>query len=60
MAFFSYFPPTSPGYGTEAKESSLNDYEYPNGPVWKELFGSGKYVDPSLKQKKLLCGKCSN
>ena len=50
---FSYFPPIAAGYGTEAKETSLNDYEYPNGKIWKPLFESGKYVDPSLKCKKL-------
>jgi len=48
-----YFPPIAAGYGTEAKEDSLNDYEYPNGKIWKPLFETGKYVDPSLKCKKL-------
>ena len=49
----SYFPPIAPGYGTEAKEESLSDYEYPMGRIWKPLFESGEYVDPSLKCKKL-------
>ena len=49
---FSYFPPLAPGYGTEANNTSLEDYEYPNGRIWKPLFETGRYVDPSLKQKK--------
>ena len=51
--FFSYYPPLASGYATEAKETSLDDYEYPNGRKWKTLFESGKYVDPSLKHKRL-------
>jgi hypothetical protein len=51
--YFSYYPPLAPGYGTKAKEKSLDDYQYPNGKVWKPLFETGKYVDPSLKHKKL-------
>ena len=51
-SYFSYYPPLAPGYGTEAIEKSLEDYEYPNGRVWKPLIETGRYIDPSLKCKK--------
>ena len=34
-----------PGYSAEMKESSVTDYEYPTGRVWKELLLSGRYTD---------------
>lgn len=37
-----YMPPHMPGYSVEMKPESLRDYEYPVGPVWQELFASGK------------------
>ncbi len=43
----------APGYSTEMVAESVEDYEYPNGKIWKELFESGKYNDPSLKHKRL-------
>ena len=30
-----YLAPTSPGYSIEIKRKSLEDYAYPNGPIWK-------------------------
>ena len=50
---FSYYPPDSPGYNTEMFEKSVKDYTYPNGKIWKDLFQSGKYTDPSRVQKRL-------
>ena len=41
------------GYSTEMKEESVRDFEYPNGKIWKDLFQSGKYHDPSLAHKRL-------
>jgi len=32
----NYMPPTAPGYSIEMKRSSLKEYEFPNGKVWKE------------------------
>ena len=50
---FSYYPPDSPGYNTEMFEKSVKDYTYPNGKIWKDLFQSGKYTDPSRVHKRL-------
>ena len=52
--FFRYFPPSSPGYNTEMFEESVKDYTYPSGKVWKSLFKSGKYKDPSRIHKRLV------
>ena len=52
--FFRYFPPSSPGYNTEMFEESVKDYTYPSGKVWKSLFKSGKYKDPSRIDKRLV------
>lgn len=41
-----YIAPRVPGYSVEMWEKSLQDYEYPYGPVWKELFKEGRYRDP--------------
>lgn len=30
-----YMPPETPGYSIEMKPESLDEYEFPNGPVWK-------------------------
>jgi len=48
-----YVIPEAPGYSTEFHESSVKDYLYPTGRVWKELLTSGQYKDPSLAAKKL-------
>lgn len=32
-----YFPPQRPGYSIEMKRESLEQYRYPDGPVWREL-----------------------
>ncbi len=32
-----YVAPTAPGYSSEIKPESREAYQYPNGPVWKEL-----------------------
>ena len=31
-----YLLPTSPGYSTEIKEESVDEYSYPNGPAWNK------------------------
>ena len=31
-----YMPPTLPGYSITMKAKSLQDYEHPNGIIWKE------------------------
>ena len=33
----NYVLPTKPGYSSEMKQSSIEDYEFPNGPFWKKL-----------------------
>lgn len=47
-----YFPPMDPGYSTEMLPESVTDFSYPSGKVWQDLFSTGKYNDPSLKQKR--------
>jgi len=47
-----YVTPLDAGYSTEFGEESLADHLYPTGRVWRELFSSGRYKDPSLAQKK--------
>jgi L-fuconate dehydratase len=32
-----YLPPQRPGYSIEMKRESLEQYRYPDGPVWREL-----------------------
>lgn len=32
-----YMPPSKPGYSIEMKQSSLADYRYPSGKVWKGI-----------------------
>nr|ACO15270.1 Mandelate racemase [Caligus clemensi] len=32
-----YYPPMDPGYSTQFKKSSVEDYEFPSGRIWKEL-----------------------
>lgn len=34
-----YLPPQRPGYSIEMKRESLEQYRYPDGPVWRELRG---------------------
>jgi len=48
-----YVTPSLPGYSTKFKQESVEDYLYPTGRVWTELFKSGKYKDPSLEKKTL-------
>jgi len=35
-----YVVPRAPGYGVEMLESSLEEYGYPNGPVWSSIAGA--------------------
>jgi L-fuconate dehydratase len=35
-----YVAPTAPGYSSEIRPESRAAYQYPNGPVWKELSSS--------------------
>lgn len=39
----SYHAPTKPGYGTEMKAGSLDEYEYPQGSRWQKLFADGLF-----------------
>jgi L-fuconate dehydratase len=32
-----YMPPLQPGYSIQIKPESLNDYRFPDGPVWRAL-----------------------
>jgi L-fuconate dehydratase len=34
-----YMPPQQPGYSISMKEESLAQFEYPDGPVWRDLAG---------------------
>lgn len=34
-----YMPPTAPGYSSTMKADSLREYEFPDGPVWKQKLG---------------------
>ena len=36
-----YIIPREPGYSIDMKEDSLDQYEFPNGPVWKKLAQEG-------------------
>ena len=31
-----YMPPERPGYSIEMRPESLDEYEFPGGPVWSE------------------------
>jgi L-fuconate dehydratase len=31
-----YIPPMRPGYSIEMKRASMEEYAFPDGPVWKE------------------------
>lgn len=31
----AYFPPSRPGYSTEMRRSSLDQFEFPSGPAWR-------------------------
>jgi len=48
-----YEVPLSSGYSTKLKDQFRNDYVYPTGNVWRELFSTGKYQDPSFAKKLL-------
>ncbi|MFT4566813.1 MAG: L-fuconate dehydratase [Saprospiraceae bacterium] len=37
-----YMPPSLPGYSITMKEDSLEDYNFPNGAIWKEELSSKK------------------
>lgn len=32
-----YLPPTAPGYSIEMLPESLDEYEFPNGPAWRDV-----------------------
>ena len=49
-----YYPPTQPGYSTEMFPESVLSFTYPNGEIWKDLFSSGRYKDPSRIHKRLV------
>jgi len=48
-----YVIPDTPGYSTKFKAESVEDYLYPDGRVWRQLFTEGRYTDPSLAEKQL-------
>jgi len=33
----AYMPPKNPGFSIEMKPKSLQDYEFPNGKIWREI-----------------------
>ncbi|GFQ85765.1 mitochondrial enolase superfamily member 1 [Trichonephila clavata] len=33
-----YMLPLRPGYSTKMKDKTIEDYQYPDGNVWKEMF----------------------
>ena len=35
-----------PGYSVEMFPASLDEHEYPNGPLWQKLFASGQFKAP--------------
>jgi L-fuconate dehydratase len=37
-----YLVPTLPGYSIQMHQRSLDDYEYPNGPVWRDIEESAR------------------
>lgn len=39
----AYTVPENPGFSSEIKPSSLSEFEYPNGKVWKSLDSDGKF-----------------
>jgi len=41
----AYVLPSAPGYSAEMKAESVRDYEFENGPVWKNLRATGKVGD---------------
>lgn len=42
-----YMPPMEAGYSSEMKQDSINDYQYPGGGKWQQLFRQGLYQDPA-------------
>ncbi|XP_059163108.1 mitochondrial enolase superfamily member 1-like isoform X1 [Physella acuta] len=40
-----YMPPESPGYSIEMKSSSIEDYKWPGGSVWRKLIQDGVYKE---------------
>ncbi|MGP5731373.1 L-fuconate dehydratase [Arthrobacter rhombi] len=47
----NYWPPSTPGAGTEMLQKSLADYSFPDGPVWtgqpvSASSGSGSFPEP--------------
>uniref|UniRef100_A0A2P2I2Q3 Mitochondrial enolase superfamily member 1 n=1 Tax=Hirondellea gigas TaxID=1518452 RepID=A0A2P2I2Q3_9CRUS len=50
-----YMPHRTPGYSVEMHDKSLQAYEFPYGPAWKELYKQGgKYKDPATAKCPLL------
>ena len=47
-----YVIPRDPGYSTQFKQTSVEQYSYPDGKVWQKLFADGKYTDRSMEKKK--------
>ena len=39
----SVFSSQYPGYSSELKQETTENYEYPNGKVWQKLFSDGKF-----------------
>jgi len=48
-----YNVPKAPGYSTKFKDEYRRDHQYPTGAVWKKLFSSNQYCDPSLAKKNM-------
>ncbi|KAG5888707.1 hypothetical protein JTB14_035772 [Gonioctena quinquepunctata] len=41
-----YVAPRAPGYNTEMKKETLEDYVYPHGKEWESMFAKGIFSDP--------------
>lgn len=41
-----YMPPTAPGYNTELKQDSVDNFSYPNGKEWQRMFDENIFQRP--------------
>lgn len=46
----SYMAPMAPGYSTEMKKESLQEFMFPIGKRWQKLFESGEYEKPEERK----------
>lgn len=43
-----YVLPKNVGYSSKMKQTSIEDYEYPEGKEWKKLFAQKKFMIPTI------------